>query len=224
MTGIEIVPSLASANQACLGGEIKRLGDSAKIIHLDVEDGNFTPNITFGLKTIRDLRQVTELPFSIHLMVTNPEDYLPEISEIPSASVAVHVEACRYPGRIVNMAKHLGTPIGMALNPKTQVQEIEYLLGQLDFVLVMTSEEDYESQRFLPGMLGKVRVLSAAGLKGRRLWVDGGIKREHLYDIWESGAGAVVMGRAVFGADNPAEEIRQIENIVNAFSQGGRQR
>ncbi|NPV43835.1 MAG: ribulose-phosphate 3-epimerase [Firmicutes bacterium] len=215
---LEIVPSLASANQSCLKDEIEKLGkDTVKEIHLDIEDGNFIPNITFGFKTVKDLRAVTELPFSIHLMVNAPEKYLPKIRSFDVASVAVHLEACKYPKEIINLVKDLNMEIGMALNPKTPLDELEYILDDLDFILIMTAEPDCRGQEFILHTLKKVSELSLLKKGHQKIWVDGGINETHLYDIWKSGADKVVMGRAIFNAENPKLKLEKLRDMIKNF-------
>lgn len=215
---LEIVPSLASANQACLKDEIERLGEgTVKNLHLDIEDGNFIPNITFGIKTLRDLRKVTDLPFSVHLMANNPEKYLPELKEIGKCSVSFHIEACQYPRDIINLAKDLNLEVGLALNPKTPLNGIEYLIEDLNFFLIMTSEPDRRGQTFISQTLQKVSELSKMKTKQQKIWVDGGITENLLYDVWKAGADVVVMGRAIFGDENPKEKIEKMKRVIENF-------
>lgn len=215
---LEIVPSLASANQACLKEEIEKLGErSVKSLHLDIEDGNFISNITFGIKTLKDLKAVTKIPFSVHLMVNFPERYLADIKEVGAESVAVHLEACKYPREVINLVKRLNMEIGIALNPKTPIYGLEYILQDLDFVLIMTSEPDCGGQQFIFHTLKKVHELSRKKQHGYRIWVDGGIREEHLYDVWKSGADVAVMGRTIFGAQNPENKLKEIKALVKKF-------
>jgi ribulose-phosphate 3-epimerase len=215
---LEIVPSLASANQSCLKEEIEKLGeDVVKSIHLDIEDGNFIPNITFGLKTVRDLRKVTQIPFSIHLMVNNPDRYIAEIKKIGINSVAVHIEACKYPLEIINLARDCNIKIGFALNPKTTLDELRYILDKLDFILIMTSEPDYRGQNFIYQTLDKVKELNKIKDRHFEIWVDGGIKEELLYDIYKSGADVTVMGRSIFNSEKPREQLVRLKNLIANF-------
>lgn len=216
---LEVIPSLASANQACLKDEISRLRkDLVKGFHLDIEDGNFIPNITFGLKMIKDLRSITDLPFSVHLMTYNPERYLPELNKIGVTSVAVHLEVCKYPKEIINLAKNMEFKIGVALNPKTSAYELDYIMNDLDFVLIMTSEPDNKGQHFIYQMLQKVSFLSNKKSKAQDIWVDGGITKEILYEVWKAGANVAVMGRAIFNSEDSKAELERIVNMVKHFN------
>jgi len=218
---LDIVPSIASANQSSLKDEIRKLGeDMVKNIHLDIEDGNFIPNITFGLKTVRDLRNITNLPFSIHLMVNKPIEYIEELKKAGANSVAGHIEACDYPGELINLAKDCGIEIGFALNPKTTLNEIRYMLDELDFILIMTAEPDCRGQRFIYRTLDKVRELNSIKDRHFKIWVDGGIKEEHLHDILISGADAAVMGRSIFDSEDPKGRIKKFKNIIADYSRG----
>lgn len=214
---LEIVPSIASANQSCLRSEVKRLGENINNIHIDIEDGNFIPNITFGLRMVKDLREITDKPFSLHLMVNNPENYIFELSEIGVDSITVHLEACKYPRRIINMVKDLNIKIGMALNPKTSTKELEYIINDLDLILIMTSEPDNRKQLFIPDMLKKIAFLSELKREEQEIWVDGGVEEKHLNGIWKSGADKVVMGRAVFNYDNPSYKLSELKNLIYSF-------
>lgn len=214
---LEIVPSIASANQSCLSSEVERLGKNINNLHIDIEDGNFIPNITFGLRTVKDLRGIIDKPFSLHLMVNNPENYISEISEIGVDSITVHIEACKYPRKIINMVKDLNIKIGMALNPKTSIKELEYIINDLDLILIMTSEPDNRKQLFIPDMLKKVAFLSELKREEQDIWVDGGIEEKHLNGVWKSGADKVVMGRAVFNDDDPSYKLGELKNLIHSF-------
>lgn len=215
---MEIVPSIASANQAYLFDEIHKLDHkSVKSLHMDIEDGNFIPNITFGIKTLSDLRKVTNLPFSVHLMVNNPKRYLCELKKINVKSVAIHIESCDYPKEVINLSKSLGMEVGMAINPRTPIYELEYLLKELDYVLIMTAEPDGKGQEFIHETQAKVSLLSKKISKHQRIWVDGGISEELLYKVYKSGAHIAVLGRAIFGKGNPEDNIERIRRTISEF-------
>jgi ribulose-phosphate 3-epimerase len=126
-------------------------------LHIDIEDGNFIPNITFGLKTIQAIRSITNLTFSFHLMVKNPIDYIYTLCDLKPSIIFAHVESLPYPSEFVNLVKSQGVKVGLAFNPKTQIQPFTYLFNQLDGILIMTSEPDGKNQMFIPTMIEKVK-------------------------------------------------------------------
>lgn len=201
-----ILPSIASANQACLGGEIERLRGWPNL-HFDIEDGNFVPNITFGLKTIRALRPLSCAQFDAHLMVTEPLDYISELLALDVRAIAFHWESTGYPMAVINAIRGGGGRVGIAMNPRTMVEEILPYLPLADYVLVMTSEPDGQGDQFQPMALDKLRRLREASAT-IEIVADGGIDRERLPSVLENGASAVVMGRAVFSAPDPGAAVR----------------
>ncbi len=204
-----ILPSIASANQADLATEIERL-QGHPYLHFDVEDGNFVPNLTFGVKTIRALRPLSTAAFDAHLMVTNPLDYIPALCALKFRAIAFHWESAPYPLRLIHAIQSGGCYAGIALNPRTAAQQLQPYLAAADYVLVMTSECDGKGDQFQLAMLEKIRWLRAAA-PGLNLVADGGIDRSNLPAVITAGVDAVVMGRAVFGADDPAVVVRAFE-------------
>ena len=202
-----ILPSIASANQADLGGEIRRL-EGHPYLHFDIEDGNFVPNITFGLKTIRALRPLSPAAFDAHLMVTDPLAYLPALSALSFTAVAFHWESTGYPLRVIHTIQDGGSRAGVALNPATPCAPLLPYLSEIDYVLLMTSEPDGRGDQFQPHVLEKVRQLRQAA-PDLPIVVDGGIGASQLPAVRESGASAVVMGRAVFSTPSPIETIQR---------------
>jgi len=196
---MKISPSIASANPLQLGEEVKKVQEHYDDLHIDIEDGNFISNITFGHKTIKALRSVTRLPFSFHLMVTNPYDYLDQIIDLSPSIIFAHVESLLYPSDFISKVRKRNQKCGLAFNPKTPVDPYSYLMNQVDGILIMTSEPDGQGQLFNVAMVEKVKkVAKNYNFKGE-IWVDGGIKYEHLHLLGEAGATHAVMGRAVFG-------------------------
>ena len=167
-------------------------------LHIDIEDGNFIPNITFGVKTVRALRSISRLPFSFHLMTTRPADYLPDIAGMSPSCIFAHIEALDYPAEFLMRVRTIGCRTGLAINPKTAVDSLTYLLDRCDGIMVMTAEPDGRGQEFLPRMLEKVRFLRSAH-PSLEIWADGGIRREMLPGLEKAGVEVAVMGRAVFG-------------------------
>lgn len=212
---LTISPSIASANQMNLERTVKEL-EKMKIsnLHIDIEDGNFIPNITFGLRTVKNLREITNLPFSVHLMTYNPQNYINDLAKIGVDSITVNIEACDYPREILNMIKDLNIKAGFALNPKTSIEQIYYMLHDIDIVLVMTAEPDCRNQIFICEMLDKVKKLSYIN-KGRfEIWVDGGVSSSKFNDIYKAGANTVVLGREVFKDGRIEENINLINKAI----------
>ncbi|WP_299081702.1 ribulose-phosphate 3-epimerase [uncultured Fretibacterium sp.] len=193
-----ISPSVASADPLNLRRAVEyaeRCG--YEDLHIDIEDGNFIPNITFGMRTVRALRGATHLPFSFHLMVLHPESYLEEVMALGPSIVFAHVEALAYPSNFTGHMREAGVRSGLALNPKTPVEPLAYILQDLDGILVMTSEPDGRGQLFLPQVLEKIRTVRRLA-PSVEIWADGGIRRSQLVELECLGVRVAVMGRAVF--------------------------
>ncbi len=197
----KLIPSIASANQLFLAEELKRLGDRYENLHIDIEDGNFVPNITFGLRTVKKLREVSKKPFSIHLMVTNPEDYLAELASLNCSHIFVHVENVMYLLNLVNTIKNYGIKVGLALNPISNLRDYDYLLPEIDAVLYMSSEPDNRGELLNHRVIEKIAPKHSLKYE---IWVDGGIKREHLPLLAAKQVDYAVMGRELFNNDPEA--------------------
>ncbi len=203
----EIHPSVASANQLCIEEEIRRLGDHP-FIHLDVEDGNFVPNITFGLKMIRQIHEAfPKKTLDAHLMVTDPLSYIAPMAACGVSALCTQIEAAPYPSLFINTVKSHGMSVGFALNPRTPVTALTGYLPSIDFVLVMTCEPDGQGQAFLPFCLAKITELKALA-PSLSVWVDGSITQHNVTQVLQAGADALVLGRAIFTASDPAQTIR----------------
>jgi ribulose-phosphate 3-epimerase len=197
VAAMKISPSIASANPLRLEEEVLRLTDKYDDIHIDIEDGNFIPNITFGMKTIYSLRTITKIPFSFHLMVTNPFDYLDDIYKLSPSIVFVHVESISYIREFIHRVKSKNINCGIAFNPKTPVEAYLYLLKELDAVLVLTAEPDGRGQIFTEEMLQKVKTIREHQ-SSLDIWVDGGVTFEKLSELEKIGVTTTVLGRAIF--------------------------
>jgi len=200
-----ILPSAASSNQADLAGEIRRLGGHP-YLHFDIEDGNFVPNITFGIKTCRALRPLSEAAFDAHLMTTDPMAYIPELLALDFKAIAFHWESTGYPMRVINAIRDGGAKAGIAVNPRTPAQEIIPYLPEIDYALVMTAEPDGRGDLFQRAMLDKIRALRTARPE-LAIVADGAVSGALLPEVKAAGADAAVMGRAVFSAPDPYEAI-----------------
>lgn len=211
-----IVPSIASANQLNLQHEIEYvLREGAEELHFDIEDGNFIPNITFGIKTLRAIREITKVNIHVHLLVTNPLDYLEDLSKLKPVSLTFQIESTLYPLEIVNKYKDKGVPSGVAFQPSTSVESFSYVLETVDNCLVMMCEPDGRGQQYLSEMEKKVEYITKVFPK-TELWVDGGVNISKACKLLEFGKDLkIVMGRAVFSSDVTLREMQEKLFIEN---------
>lgn len=212
---IQIAPSILSANFARLGEEIEDVaGHGADLIHIDVMDGHFVPNLTMGPLVVRAIRPLTQLPLDVHLMISNPEQYIPEFIAAGADMISFHVEATPHAHRALQMIKGAGIRAAVALTPSTPLQSIAHILPDLDMVLLMTVNPGFGGQAFIPQMVEKTRelqtMLQEAGLDHVDIEVDGGISAETASAITAAGANVLVAGSAVFGATNRKAAIEAI--------------
>jgi len=211
-----IAPSILSADFARLGDEVRMLeAGGADWIHVDVMDGRFVPNLTFGTKVIETVRRVTALPIDVHLMVVEPERYFDDFAAAGASGLTIHPEVSPHLHRQLTRIRELGCLAGAALNPSTSLEAVAEVVPELDLLLVMTVNPGFGGQRFIGSMVDKVRraraVLDGAA-SAARLQVDGGINRETIATAWRAGADAFVAGNAVFAAPDPQDEIRALRD------------
>lgn len=208
----ELSPSLSAGSQLNLGAVLDATRSLAHI-HLDVDDGNFVHEITFGMGTVRTVVQNTPVPVDVHLEVLNPLDYVQPICDAGVSAACAHVEALPYPSEWLSALKMGGCPKrGLALNLSTPVDVLGYYADQIDYVLFVSIEADREGLPFRPMTLDKVRHARQILPPHVQLWVDGGVNETNLRDVVMAGADAVVMGRAVFGTDDP---VAAYEHLVS---------
>ena len=209
-----IVPSILSADFARLGEEVSMCeAAGADWIHIDVMDGRFVPNLTYGVKVIETVRRVTSLPLDVHLMVVEPEKYFDDFAAAGANHLTIHAEAAPHLQRQLARIRELGCRAGVAINPSTPVNAVSEVLADLDLLLVMTVNPGFGAQQFIPHSLDKVRraraLLTDAG-SDAALEVDGGIARSTIANVFAAGADTFVAGNAVFAAPSPADEIRAL--------------
>ena len=212
---VRIAPSILSADLGRLGeqlAECERGG--AEWIHVDVMDGRFVPNLTFGAPLIRALKKLTTLPLDVHLMVMEPENYIEEFAEAGAAVFTFHPEATIHVQRQLARVREHGMKAGLALNPASPVALIEEVLGDLDLVLAMSVNPGFGGQHYIEAVTAKIRRIRGlldAISSGAALEVDGGITPETIRGAWEAGADTFVAGTAVFGETDPAAAVRRLK-------------
>ena len=217
---IKIAPSILSADFSRLGDEVRAIDVAgADYIHIDVMDGHFVPNITIGPLVVGAVRPVTELPLDVHLMIENPDQYIPDFARAGADIIVVHAEAVRHLHRTVQLIKSLGKKAGVSLNPATSLSALDIILPDLDLVLLMTVNPGFGGQSFIESSLPKItelrRRIDELDLP-IELEVDGGVKVDNIEEIAAAGADVFVAGSAVFGADNYQTTISRLkENGMN---------
>jgi ribulose-phosphate 3-epimerase len=208
--GVQISPSILSADFADLAGEVARIAPTADWVHVDVMDNHFVPNLTIGLPVVERLVAVSDLPLDCHLMIEDVDRWAPGYAEAGARSVTFHVEACAAPVRLARSLRALGARAGMALKPATPVEPYADLLGELDMLLLMTVEPGFGGQAFLDVVLPKIRrARELAKDSDLDLWlqVDGGVAADTIERCADAGADVFVAGSAVYGAGDPAAAV-----------------
>ena len=211
----KIAPSILSADFSRLGDEVRAVAAAgADYIHVDVMDGHFVPNITIGPLVVEAVRKVTDLPLDVHLMIDNPDKYIPDFAAAGSDIIVVHAEATNHLHRTIQLIKSLGKKAGVSLNPATPLQALDYVLGDLDLVLLMTVNPGFGGQSFIDACLPKIHALRAM-LDDRgcdaELEVDGGVKTSNIASIAHAGADVFVAGSAVFGSNDYVATIAELK-------------
>jgi len=215
---VELLPSILSADFARLADEVaaaERGGGT--VIHVDVMDGHFVPNITLGPPVVKSLRKVTKLPLDCHLMIENPDDYIGAFADAGANWVSVHYEACRHLHRSLELIAHHGMKPGVVLNPATRVELIEDILPMVHHVLIMSVNPGFGGQSFIPFSLDKIRRLAELRQeKGLafRIEVDGGVAHDTVAQVVQAGAELLVAGNAVFGAGHGERDARALLELA----------
>lgn len=211
---IKIAPSILSANFAQLGAEIEDVErGGADYIHVDVMDGHFVPNITIGPLIVEAIRPVTKLPLDVHLMIENPDQYIPQFAKAGADIISVHVEACPHLHRTIHLIKEHGVKAGVVLNPATPVDTIQHIIDDVDLVLLMTVNPGFGGQKFIHSVVPKIRAVSEmAKSKGLNIdiEIDGGVNPETAKLCVEAGANVLVAGSAIYNETDRAQAIKNI--------------
>jgi ribulose-phosphate 3-epimerase len=214
----KIAPSILSADLARLADDVQEVIEAgADWIHVDVMDGHFVPNITIGPVVVKALKKVVSIPLDVHLMIENADLYFDAFIEAGADILTVQVEACTHLHRIVNAIKDKGIKTGVALNPSTPLESLDYILPDLDVVMIMTVNPGFGGQEFIPGMLPKIehlkRMITDQKLKVE-IEVDGGIKVENIGEVARRGGDIFVAGSGIFGTPNRKETISKMRKEI----------
>jgi len=221
---IEIAPSILAANFARLGEEIRAVEEGgADVIHVDVMDGHFVPNITIGIPVVASLSKATRLPLDVHLMIERPEEYIEDFVRAGASRVLIHQEATVHLDRALSMIRELGAQAGAAINPATPIVMLTDVLDKVDTVLVMSVNPGFGGQKFIPGSLEKIRQLNQwrARYNGAfRIEVDGGVDAQNAVELAQAGANTFVAGTSIFHTPDPVGAVRQLRKLATeALSQ-----
>lgn len=211
---VKVAPSILSADFSKLGNEIKAVEKAgADLIHIDVMDGHFVPNITIGPLVVKAAKKSTKLPLDIHLMIENPDNIIPAFAEAGANIITVHVEACTHLQRTVQLIRSFKVSPGVVLNPATPLSTLDYILDDIDMVLLMSVNPGFEGQSFIPSVLPKAKQLKNI-IKSKsnhiEIEIDGGVKPDNAKEIIEAGVDILIAGSAVFHSPDYKESISKI--------------
>jgi ribulose-phosphate 3-epimerase len=214
---ILIAPSVLSADFANLERSLDTV-KSADMLHLDIMDGRFVPNITFGPMIVKAISKISDKPLDVHLMIVEPEKYIRDFIEAGAAWISIHIEEVVHLQRALTYIKNLGAKAGVAVNPSTRPEALEYVLEYLDFVLVMSVNPGYGGQDFIPNSIKKIEKLSRLAETSNPemlIEVDGGITIENISDVHKAGASVLVSGSGIFKTSSPAETISAMRRVCS---------
>lgn len=216
-----IAPSILSADFACLGEQVERIEKAgADMLHIDVMDGHFVPNLTIGPLVVQGLSKITRLPLDVHLMIQQPDRYIFPFKEAGAQWLTIHIEITGHHQRMIQQIKELGMKAGVALNPATPLNLLEWIIKDLDLVLIMSVNPGFGGQSFIPICLEKIkrtREMIDSHESNAILAVDGGIKLDNCLEVAKAGADMLVMGSAVFGATEPEVRVRQAQDRLKSL-------
>lgn len=217
---VQILPSILSADFARLAEDVSKVErGGARMLHVDIMDGHFVPNLTIGPPVVKSLRRATALRLDVHLMIADPDKYAPLFIEAGADQVSVHYEAATHLDRTLRMIQGHGALAGVVLNPATPVSVLEDVLYLADYVLVMSVNPGFEAQRFIPRALDKIRRLDGIRRDGRlnfAIEIDGGVSAENVGEIVRAGCDWLVAGSAVFHSADPAATVKEMQQIADS--------
>ncbi|MDF2590934.1 MAG: rpe [Clostridia bacterium] len=215
---IKLAPSILSADFANLERDIKMIEQAgAELLHIDVMDGHFVPNITIGAPVVKSLKKVSSLVLDVHLMISAPENYIKDFAEAGADIITVHAEAATHLHRLIQMIKKEGCKAAVALNPATPLNVLDYVLEDLDMVLIMSVNPGFGGQKFIPSALDKIKKLRSM-IRERGLHidiqVDGGVGIDNIAEVTSCGGNIIVAGSAIFNAPDPTMAIKKMKEAV----------
>jgi len=221
---IEVAPSILASDFAKLGDDVRAVEQGgADVIHVDVMDGHFVPNISIGVPVVASLHKATRLPLDVHLMIERPEEYIERFAKAGASRILIHQEATVHLDRALTMIRENGAQAGVAVNPATPVATLTDVLDKVDTVLVMSVNPGFGGQKFIPGAIEKIRQLNQWRARyngGFRIEVDGGVDAENTAQLAQAGANTFVAGTSIFHTPDPAAAVRQLRKLaVEALSQ-----
>ena len=214
---LKLAPSILSADFSALAADVKKIEEGgADYIHVDVMDGHFVPNISFGAAVMKSLNGKTSLPYDVHLMIENPDQYIGDFVTDQTEFITVHQEACVHLHRTIQNIKSKGVKAGVSINPATPVSSLECVLEDLDLVLIMSVNPGFGGQKFIPQTLNKVKELAA--IKKERglnfaIEIDGGVTLANAREVMDAGVEIAVAGSAVFGAEDVVQRVKEFKEI-----------
>ena len=214
---LKLAPSILSADFSALAADVKKIEEGgADYIHVDVMDGHFVPNISFGAAVMKSLNGKTTLPYDVHLMIENPDQYIGDFVTDQTEFITVHQEACVHLHRTIQNIKSKGVKAGVSINPATPVSSLECVLEDLDLVLIMSVNPGFGGQKFIPQSLNKVKELAA--IKKERglnfaIEIDGGVTLANAKEVMDAGVEIAVAGSAVFGAEDVVQRVKEFKEI-----------
>ena len=214
----KLAPSILDVDFTCLERELRKIeSGGADLLHLDIMDGNFVPNISFGPKIVKSIKSITSLPLEVHLMVEKPENHIRSFIDAGGDIIIVHYETSKHLDRLIQIINEADVKSGIALNPATPLSVIEYLINKIDILLLMTVNPGFGGQKFIPEMTAKIekaRKIIDNQKKAISLEVDGGINLDNISEVIKAGAEIIVVGQIISKSANPEMTIKKIKNLL----------